>query len=115
MAWEQRGNRDYYYRSVRVGGRVVKEYGGGGLMGYLAAESDEDQREQRAARRERERAERERWAALEGPTDELAELTDILVTVALADAGYRRHARGEWRRRRGRGDEGNEPASGSDR
>ena len=111
MAWEQRGNRDYYYRSVRVGGRVVKEYGGGGLMGYLAAESDEDRRDERAARRERERVERERWAALEAQSDDMTELTDALAGVALALAGYRRHARGEWRRRRVRGDDAGGPVS----
>src|SRR3712207_8716842 len=54
--------------------------------------------------RSRERAERERWAALEAPADEQDTLTDVLATVALATAGYRRHARGEWRRRRGRGE-----------
>ncbi len=114
MAWERRGNGDYYYRSVRVGGRVVKEYGGGGLMGYLAAESDDDRREERAVQRRRERAERERWAALEGPAVELAALTEALVTVALADAGYRRHSRGEWRRLRVRGDDGGGPADRAD-
>ena len=114
MAWEQRGNQTYYYRSVRVGGRVVKEYAGGGLMGLLGAELDEDQREQRAVERERERAERERWAALEAPADELAMLTDALAGVALALAGYRKHARGEWRRQRVRGDHGDEQASQAD-
>ena len=114
MAWERRGNRDYYYRSVRVGGRVVKEYAGGGLMGLLGAESDEEQREQRAVERERERAERERWVALEGAADELALLTDALAGVALVLAGYRKHARGEWRRRRVRGDDRDEQASQAD-
>ena len=114
MAWEQRGNRDYYYRSVRVGGRVVKEYGGGGLMGHLAAEFEEERREERAARREYERGERERWAALEAPADELAMLTDALAGVALALVGYRKHARGEWRRRRVRGDDRDEQAGKAD-
>ncbi len=106
MAWETRGNGTYYYRSVRVGGRVVKEYAGGGLMGLLGAEFDEERREERAARCEHERAERERWDTLEAPADELDELTDALAGVALALAGYRRHDRGEWRRRRVRLNDG---------
>lgn len=114
MAWEQRGSQTYFYRSVRVGGRVAKEYAGGGLMGLLAAEDDEDRRQSRAATRARERAERERWAALEAPADELGELTDALAGVALASAGYRRHDRGEWRRRRVRGEDGVGPADRAD-
>ncbi len=83
-------------------------------MGQLAAEFEGERREERAARRERERAERERWAALEAPADELAELTDALAGVALVLAGYRRHDRGEWRRRRVRGDNGDGPTDRAD-
>ncbi len=106
MAWEQRGNQTYYYRSVRVNGRVVKEYAGGGLMGVLGEECDDERREQRAFERERDRAERERWAGLEGQTDELGRLVEALAGTALALAGYRRHDRGEWRKRRVRGENG---------
>ena len=109
MAWEQRGNRAYYYRSIRVGGRVVKEYAGGGLMGLLGAEFDDEQREQRAAGRARERAERERWGDLERRARELGALADRLAGASLALAGYRRHDRGEWRRRRVRDDGGGGP------
>ena len=114
MGWETRRGRDYYYRSEREGGRVVKRYLGGGLHGMQAAELAAEEREERAAKRERERAERERWTTLEAPADELALLTDALATVALAVAGYRRHARGEWRRRRGRGDDGDDQAGRAD-
>lgn len=114
MAWEQRGNRTYYYRSVRVGGRVVKEYAGGGLMGLMGAEFEEDRREQRAMEQRRVRAERERWSDLERSADELNELADALAGVALALAGYRRHDRGEWRKRRVRGDDRDHPTGRAD-
>ena len=101
MAWEQRGNRSYYYRSVRSGGRVTKEYAGGGFMGLLAEEFDAEQREQRAYERARRKADQERWAALERPAIELDDLADMMTAATLLVAGYHQHDRGEWRRRRG--------------
>ena len=44
MGWEERRGRPYYYRSVREGKRVRKEYGGGGALGKLAAQIDELER-----------------------------------------------------------------------
>ena len=101
MAWEQRGNRTYYYRSVRSGTSVTKEYVGGELMGSLAADFDAEQREQRAYERTRQQRERAQWAALEQPARDLDDLAELLAATALTLAGYRRHDRGEWRRRRG--------------
>jgi len=101
MAWEQRGSRTYYYRSVRSGTRVTKEYAGGGLMGSLGADFDAEQREQRAHERARREKEQAQWAALEQPARELDDLAESLASAALLSAGYRRHDRGEWRRRRG--------------
>ena len=101
MAWEQRGNRSYYYRSVRSGTRVTKEYVGGGRVASLIAQMDGIEREQQTQKRERAEFERQRWAALEGPALDLDAVTDLLVAAAMAAAGYRRHDRGEWRRRRG--------------
>ena len=101
MAWEQRGNRSYYYRSVRSGTRVTKEYVGGGRVASLIAQMDGIEREQQTQKRERAEFERQRWAALEGPALDLDAVTDLLVAAAMTVAGYRRHDRGEWRRRRG--------------
>ena len=53
MAWETRGNRSYYYRSVRSGTRVTKEYIGGGYVASLIARLDGIERDQRTQRRER--------------------------------------------------------------
>ena len=101
MAWEQRGNCSYYYRSVRSGTRVTKEYAGGGLAGILAEELEVGQREKRTYEADRRRRERATWAALEQTARELDDLADLLMTAALTEAGYHRHDRGEWRRRRG--------------
>jgi hypothetical protein len=101
MGWERRERGGLYYRrSVRRGGRVVKEYIGTGLVGELAAAYDE---------RDRDRREMER-CALARAREELAEPAEVtafceqveaLTRVTLLLAGYRQHDRGEWRRRRG--------------
>jgi hypothetical protein len=102
MAWETRarGGR-YYTRSRKVGGRVVREYVGGGPAGDLAAAEDAARRERAAAERAALRAERERAAGPEALLAELDALAEGLARAALAAAGYRRHHRGEWRKRRG--------------
>jgi hypothetical protein len=101
MAWEQRGNGSYYYRSVRSGTRVTKEYAGGGLMGVLAADLDAEEREQRAHDRAQLEKRRADSAALEQSTRELEQMSDAIMSLVLEADGYRQHDRGEWRRRRG--------------
>jgi hypothetical protein len=41
MAWERRGKKQFYYRSIRSGGKTKKVYCGGGALGRAAAELDE--------------------------------------------------------------------------
>ena len=103
MAWEdrRRGGR-YYYRSVRVGEKVRKEYVGAGEMAEALARSDGTIRRVRELERARERAEAERLEALAAPARELDDAAEVLVRAHLLAAGYRRH-KGEWRMRRGRG------------
>jgi hypothetical protein len=102
MAWELRGNRSYYYRSVRRGGRVIKEYVGTGRVAELYARLDALARERRANERQDRAVEQDSWNALEAQTDELIRITDALVAATLTVAGYYRHDRGAWRRRRER-------------
>src|SRR4051812_11444511 len=40
MAWEKRGNKTYFYRSVFRDGKVKKIYYGAGPAGKLAADAD---------------------------------------------------------------------------
>lgn len=100
MGWETRKGRGRYYtRSRRVNGRVVREYVGVGLMGELAAATDE----RRRAKLEVERAERKRQQAkAQGVVDALRVLgaaADELIAQRLTEAGYHYH-KGEWRRSR---------------
>ncbi|GFP28615.1 hypothetical protein [Candidatus Hakubella thermalkaliphila] len=100
MGWETRKGRGRYYtRSHKVNGRVVREYVGVGLMGELAAATDE----RRRARAEAERAERKRQQAkAQGVVDALRVLgaaTNELMARRLTEIGYHNH-RGQWRRSR---------------
>ena len=101
MGWEkrERGGLDYT-RSRKVGGRVVREYVGGGVLGHIAALQDAQERR----RREQEAAlwneERGKLQALVAPVEQLCEAAEILYRAELLAAGYRRHQRGQWRRKR---------------
>jgi len=98
VAWEkrERGGR-YYTRSRRDGGRILREYVGGGLAGELAAEADRERRELEEAQREREREDIERIKALAAPVLEVSEAAEILAHAHLVAAGYHRR-KGEYRR-----------------
>lgn len=101
MGWESRNGRGRYYtRSRTVNGRVVREYVGTGPHAELAAAADERRRADRAARRAERKAEQGDWEAAEAPLRCLAQVVDLLARAHLALAGYHRHDRGEWRRKR---------------
>lgn len=102
VAWEERSRgTSYYTRSRRVGGQVVREYVGGGLIGALTADEDAEQQARRAREAADLKAERERWEALEAPLKSLDARASALMRATLLLAGYRQHDRGEWRKRRG--------------
>ena len=102
MAWEKRQRGGHYYtRSKRVGGRVVREYVGTGRIGELAAAADARERAKRAAEAEAWRTERVEMAATDELVREFDALVSLLTRGTLIAAGYHRHHRGEWRRRRG--------------
>src|SRR4051794_1834006 len=100
MGWETRarGGR-YYYRKRRVGGRVVSEHVCRRVAPF-AAIIDEDDRQLRAARR---RVVLDELEAIDGDAAESREwydLVEAVARVAIEAAGYHRHDRGRWRKRR---------------
>ena len=103
MAWEERGGRRYYYRSVRRGGRVIKEYVGTGPVAEATAQLDEEERLRREEEAQAWKEERRRMEILEAQIEELCDAAETLSRAALVAAGYRQHNRGEWRLRRGDG------------
>jgi hypothetical protein len=98
MGWDGRG---YYYRVRRVGGRVVRQYVGGGPLEALVAAADEADRLTRKQAREAVKAFGDDLLALEDGLRRLDEVSEAVARAALLAAGYRRHNRGAWRKRRG--------------
>lgn len=100
-SWERRERGGLYYtRSRKEGGRVIREYVGGGILGELAAQMDALERERREERAARWKEEQDELDALQATVEELSEASDLLVRAALLASGYRQHNRGEWRKRR---------------
>ena len=103
MAWETRKRGGpYYTRSRREGGRVVRDYLGRGETAHLIARMDELDRQQQEDERETERRLRQEIEAREREVGaQFAEVEAVLRQV-LEAAGYHRHNRGAWRKRRDR-------------
>jgi hypothetical protein len=100
MGWKQINGRSYFYRLVREGDRVRSEYVGAGETASLVALLVASERTEREV-------ERQAWKTERGQADsedrELAEWCDrieALASTVMVAAGYHRHDRGEWRRKR---------------
>lgn len=99
--WERRERGSLYYtRSRKEGGRVVREYVGGGVLGELAARMDAEERQRREEDAAAWREEREHLEGLAGLLDAFYEDVETVTRAALIAAGFRRHKRGEWRKSR---------------
>lgn len=102
MAWEKRSSgRLYYYRSRRVGHRIVKHYLGCGPVAKLAAAMDAEARKTRKAGMKQAREEQSRVRHVSSQVERLSEAADLMTKIALVLAGYHQHHRGEWRHCRG--------------
>src|SRR5262245_26114806 len=100
MSWFRREQRQYYSRSYRVNGRIVREYVGGGAAGEQAAAEDAQRRAQRQAAAAALRAAQERWDEATRTLQDLCHLSDLLIRASLLAAGYHQHSRGPWRHKR---------------
>jgi hypothetical protein len=100
VAWEDRGNRQYYYRKRRIGNRVVSEYVGAGLRAELTAEEDMLEREHRKRERQEWNELKSEVQALDRELDSVGDLTRCLTRASLLLAGYHPH-KGQWRKKRG--------------
>jgi hypothetical protein len=102
MAWERRTRGGQYYtKSRKVNGRVVREYLGCGPLAAFMAQSDADDRALRTALQSEQAAARVPILAADRAVATLCEQVDQAVRDALLAAGYHQHARGAWRKKRG--------------
>ncbi len=100
MSWETRSNgQQYYTHSRRIGGRIQREYVGGGTVGELAAELDEIDRESRLLEAESIRQARQLAERMDESLAYFEELADNIGRGLLIVAGYHQHNRSEWRKR----------------
>ena len=106
MGWEQgpRG-RSFYTRTLRRGGRRVRQYLGSGPQAQAEAEADALRRARRRAEAAARRRERDRLAEVDGLVLQLFDEAGLVASAVLAASGLHKHG-GEWRRaRRHGGDE----------
>lgn len=96
MGWKQRGRKRYYYRSE--GGR--KLYLGRGEAAQYAASHAAASRTQREQALAEETNTRQSFAAADVSVRSFVDAAGTLIEAAFLAAGYYRHARGAWRRRR---------------
>jgi hypothetical protein len=100
MAWEQRGKQTYYYRSARVDGRPCRLYFGGGEAAQLVARSDEERRTERQRTAQSDADYQRKFLLAHMAIGEVANALNLLTSATLLVAGYYRHDRGPWRKRR---------------
>jgi hypothetical protein len=90
----------YYYRSVWVDGKPRQVYVGRGPDAELVARLEQVEVEIRHLRRLDWEVARQKAEALDAQLGELHQLAELLTAAAMTAAGYHRHDRGVWRRRR---------------
>ncbi|MEN6371848.1 MAG: hypothetical protein ABFD64_07515 [Armatimonadota bacterium] len=101
MAWELRnGCGPYYTRSIRRGRQVIRQYVGKGLLGEQAAQADVEMRLERDAKQQEETESLALLKSSEGMVIDLYDAVETITRAQLLQAGYHRHNRSEWRKRR---------------
>src|SRR5262245_38424745 len=100
MGWKTINGRRYYYRSVREGNRVRSVYVGQGDDANLIARAAEFDRNHRQSRRDAERFVQGQAEAEDRAFTAWFDRIEEQAQAALVAAGYHRHHRGEWRKRR---------------
>jgi hypothetical protein len=100
MAWETRGDRRYFYRSYRAGGRVLRAYFGTGPAAVLAADRIAVERAAQVEESALLHVDRAQQEPAERAFESLTAATQLALAAELLAAGFQRYHRGAWRRRR---------------
>lgn len=101
MAWEKRGNLNYFYRKKRIGGKIKSVYVGSGDIAELIEQSDKIDKLRADAAAEQLKRKRIEADALDDKINELSEINQILVDALFLINGFHQHKR-QWRKIRKR-------------
>lgn len=101
MGWEWRGRNRYYYQRSKNGSLVKNTYVGKGAKAEQAAQQYDVMRAMRQDRRKVLNEKLKSYGVVASLLSDFSKETEALTKSALNAAGYQRHHRGEWRRRRG--------------
>src|SRR5262245_44855799 len=108
MGWEKgRRGKPFYTRTLRVGGRRVRQYLGSGPQAQAEAEADARRRARHQAEAAARRRERDRLAEVAGLVRQLFDEAGLVASAVLAASGFHKHG-GQWRAKRHGGDGRNE-------
>lgn len=99
MGWETKGDKRYYYRKKRVGGRIVSEYVGSGDIGEQAERADREAKQRRKAESEQLRRTKEEIRELDQQIKQSLKQVKAALGAVLETSGYHYH-KGEWRKQR---------------
>ena len=97
MAWESRGNRDYYYRKEWINGKCVSSYVGAGELAGLLAQLDRITQAENEIKAETQRKSRENIAEIDNDLDEIERKTKKIVESFLIERGFYKTSSREWR------------------
>lgn len=98
MAIETRhGNRQYFYRKRRIGGRVVSEYVGGSEFDFMLQRLEQVERYRANHRRNLAEAERTELEKIDACLSELETEIKHLIEKVLTGKGFYKTKSREWR------------------
>ena len=97
MAWESRGNRNYYYRKEWINGKCVSSYVGTGELAGLLAQFDRITQAEKEIEAESQRKSRENIAEIDNDLNEMERKTKKIVESFLIERGFYKTSSREWR------------------
>jgi hypothetical protein len=100
VPWRWRGKQRFFYRTTREGPRVRGVYVGNGPIAQAVAAEIEARKAARLAHREALVSQTQVYERAVAPLQRLDAEADQVLNRAMTAAGYRRHRRGPWQKRK---------------
>lgn len=97
MAWELRGKKEYFYRKIRIDGKVKSQYFGIGEAANLIDRLIESRRKSREIETEVRKNNRVRYEQIDDQIDAFSDVNQTLVDALFLINGFHQHKR-QWRK-----------------